>query len=225
MEMRVLSDHRQDLVAERTRIRNRLRWHLLELCNDLEPTLRRRRAGQTHAACPRRPAPAQAAGRCPRACRAHQISQLRGLGRQIDALQSELLELVTAHRPQLLEQTGCGALTAAILIGRTAGAQRFATDASFTRQTGTAPIPASSGLATATASIAATTASSTTPCTSSPPPARATTRHQCLPRPQTSRRQDPQRRHPLPQTPPRQTLQPSPLTPTNNTANTEHHLT
>ncbi len=32
MEIRLLSDHRKDLVAERTRVQNRLRWHLLELC-------------------------------------------------------------------------------------------------------------------------------------------------------------------------------------------------
>jgi hypothetical protein len=32
MEIRLLCDHRQDLVAERTRAQNRLRWHLLELC-------------------------------------------------------------------------------------------------------------------------------------------------------------------------------------------------
>ncbi len=32
VEIRLLSDHRKDLVAERTRIQNRLRWHLLELC-------------------------------------------------------------------------------------------------------------------------------------------------------------------------------------------------
>jgi transposase len=36
-------------------------------------------------------------------------------------------------------------VTAAIIIGRTAGARRFATDARFARHTGTAPIPASSG--------------------------------------------------------------------------------
>jgi transposase len=34
MEIRLLSDHRQDLVAERTRAQNRLRWHLLALCPD-----------------------------------------------------------------------------------------------------------------------------------------------------------------------------------------------
>src|SRR3972149_3146565 len=32
---RLLSDHREDLVGERTRIGNRLRWHL----HDLEPSL------------------------------------------------------------------------------------------------------------------------------------------------------------------------------------------
>jgi transposase len=45
----------------------------------------------------------------------------------------------------LLAEVGRGALTAATLVGRTAGAQRFATDARFARQAGVAPIPASSG--------------------------------------------------------------------------------
>jgi transposase len=67
------------------------------------------------------------------------------LTRRTDALERELHALVTAHRPRLLAETGCGALTAALLIGRTAGAQRFPRDASFARQTGTAPIPCSSG--------------------------------------------------------------------------------
>ncbi len=41
MEIRLLLDHRADLVAERTRIVNRLRWHLLELCPELERSLKR----------------------------------------------------------------------------------------------------------------------------------------------------------------------------------------
>jgi transposase len=41
MEIRLLSNHRKDLVAERTRVQNRLRWHLLELCGDLEQWLGR----------------------------------------------------------------------------------------------------------------------------------------------------------------------------------------
>ncbi len=36
-------------------------------------------------------------------------------------------------------------MTAAILIGRTAGAERYRTDSSFARQAGVAPIPTSSG--------------------------------------------------------------------------------
>ena len=41
MEIRLLLDHREDLVAERTRTVNRLRWHLLELCPELERSLKR----------------------------------------------------------------------------------------------------------------------------------------------------------------------------------------
>jgi len=145
MEIRLLSDHRKDLVAERTRVQNRLRWHLLELCPELERSL-----GRGSLAQPRQLArvdrrlrrlPACARVRIAR----EQIAQLRDLTRRADALERELLVLVMAHRPQLLAETGCGALTAALLIGRTAGAERFPSDASFARQTGTAPIPCSSG--------------------------------------------------------------------------------
>ena len=75
----------------------------------------------------------------------HLLTRIRQLTREINTLEAELRALVRAHRPRLLAETGCGALIAATLIGRTAGAQRFATDARFARQTGTAPIPASSG--------------------------------------------------------------------------------
>jgi transposase len=145
MEIRLLSDHRKDLVAERTRVQNRLRWHLLELCGDLEQSLRRgalERPQQLDRIDRRlRRLPAGARVRVAR----EQIAHLRVLTRQADALERELLELVKAHRPQLLAERGCGALTAAILIGRTAGAERFPSDASFARLAGTAPIPCSSG--------------------------------------------------------------------------------
>jgi len=145
MEIRLLSDHRKDLVAERTRVQNRLRWHLLELSPELEQSLRRgsladpRRLERIDRRLRRLPACARV-----RVAR-EQVAQLRVLSRQADALERELLALVEAHRPQLLAETGCGALTAALLIGRTAGAERFRSEASFARQTGTAPIPCSSG--------------------------------------------------------------------------------
>src|ERR687892_764017 len=145
IEIRLLSDHRKDLVAERTRVQNRLRWHLLELCPELERSLGR----GALAGPPQLARVDRRLHRLPGCARVRiareQIAQLRVLTRQADALERELLALVKAHRPQLLAETGCGALTAALLIGRTAGAERFASDASFARQTGTAPIPCSSG--------------------------------------------------------------------------------
>ena len=145
MEIRLLSDHRKDLVAERTRAQNRLRWHLLELSPELERSLKRgslekpRQLGRIDRLLRRMVSCARV-----RVAR-DEVRQIRALTSQVDALQQELLVLVEAHRPQLLAEIGCGALTAALLIGRTAGAERFASDASFARQTGTAPIPCSSG--------------------------------------------------------------------------------
>jgi transposase len=145
MEIRLLSDHRKDLVAERTRGQNRLRWHLLELCPELERSLRRgaleqpRQLDRIDRRLRRIPASARVG------IARQQVTHIRALTRQADALERELLALIKAHRPQLLAETGCGALTAALLIGRTAGAERFRSDASFARQTGTAPIPCSSG--------------------------------------------------------------------------------
>jgi transposase len=145
MEIRLISDHRHDLVAERTRVQNRLRWHLVSLDPELEASLKRgsladaRQLDRIDRRLRRIPSGART-----RVAR-EQISHIRSLTRQVNQLKDELLSLITAHRPQLLAELGCGPLTAAILIGRTAGAERFATDASFASQCGTAPLPCSSG--------------------------------------------------------------------------------
>jgi transposase len=144
MDIRLLLDHRNDLVAERTRTANRLRWHLLQLSPELERSLKPGSLNQ-----PRvldrvdrrsRKLPACARVRVAR----EQVAQIRSLNRQTNEPKRELVELVRAHRPQPLAEPA-GPLTAAILIGRTAGAERFRSDASFALQSGTAPIPRSSG--------------------------------------------------------------------------------
>ena len=145
MEIRLLSDHRKDLVAERTRVQNRLRWHLLELCPELERSLGRGSLAHPRQLDSSRSTVACTARQRPRPDRARADRAAARPHAPVDALERELLVLVSAHRPQLLAETGCGALTAALLIGRTAGAQRFPSDASFARHTGTAPIPCSSG--------------------------------------------------------------------------------
>jgi transposase len=46
MQIRLLSDHRSDLVAERTRMQNRLRWHLVALAPELEASVKLRALDQ-----------------------------------------------------------------------------------------------------------------------------------------------------------------------------------
>jgi transposase len=100
MEIRLLSDHRRDLVAERTRVQNRLRWHALELSPELERSLGRgslekpRRRERLDRRLRRMPARARV-----RVAR-QQVARLRALSREVDALEQELLVLVEAHRPQ-----------------------------------------------------------------------------------------------------------------------------
>jgi transposase len=145
MEIRLLFDHRNDLVIERTRVINRLRWHLLELCPELERSLKRGSLNQSRVLDRvNRRLRQLAAGARVRVAR-EQVAEIRSLTAQIDGLKRELRVLVHAHRPELLAEIGCGELTAALLIGRTAGAERFKSDASFALQSGSAPIPCSSG--------------------------------------------------------------------------------
>ncbi len=145
MEIRLIADHRQHSIAERTRTVSRLRWHLLQLCPELERSLGRGALNQSRVLDRidrrLRKLPSGARVRIAR----EQVAQIRSLNRQTQQLEAELLELVKAHRPRLLAEQGCGALVAAILIGHTAGVKHFRKHSSFGLQTGTAPIPCSSG--------------------------------------------------------------------------------
>lgn len=144
MEIRLLADHREDLVAERTRAQNRLRWHLLDLCPELEAQLPVRSLGS--GAHLRRVAEHLERHASTRARVARRlVDRICEITDEVKRLQAEIKALVRAHRPALLEETGCGPLTAATLIGHAAGAERFAGDAQFARMAGVAPIPVSSG--------------------------------------------------------------------------------
>ena len=63
----------------------------------------------------------------------------------INDLEREISALVTIQAPQLLELPGCAGLTAAKIVGETAGINRFATDAKYAMHAGVAPIPVWSG--------------------------------------------------------------------------------
>jgi transposase len=145
MEIRVLSDYRDQIISERTRMINRLRWHLVTIAPDLEAQL-----GPAALKGPRICARlARQLARQPQSPRLRVAKQLlkriTEIGREERELLAELTTLIDAHAPQLVAQPGCETVTAAIIIGHTAGAQRFPTDGHFARHAGTAPIPASSG--------------------------------------------------------------------------------
>jgi transposase len=144
-EIRLLVDHRQDLVAERTRHQNRLRWHLVELDSDLEASLPARALDRAcwldRIARRLEKLPPSARVRVAR----DELRRIRELTRAERALARELTAALRVLRPDVLAEDGIGPITAATLIGRTAGAARFASDGHFARHTGAAPIPASSG--------------------------------------------------------------------------------
>jgi transposase len=142
-EIRLLVDHRDDLVAERTRLQQRLRWHLHELVPELElpAGCLDRRAWLERIA--RRLARYEQTVQV-RICR-ELVARCRELSRRADELQRQIAALVRAHAPALLELPGCGVLTAAKLVGETAGAGRFSDEAKLAMHAGAAPLPASSG--------------------------------------------------------------------------------
>jgi transposase len=141
-EIRLLHDHRDDLVGERTRAQNRLRWHLHELAPELEIP-----AGGLHRRCWLDRIERQL-GRCQGAqarVSRELLARCCQLNEQIDSLEQELALLVEDQAAELLQLVGCGTLNAAKLLGEIAGIERFPTEAKLGKHTGTAPLPASSG--------------------------------------------------------------------------------
>jgi transposase len=137
-EVRLLSDHREHLVAERTRVINRLRWHLHELDPGNEPPARHLWR-PTHL----KQVAAQLTtfeGVVARLAR-ELVASCRQLTAQIQDVDRELDTLVRQLAPELLKICGCATLTAAKLLGETADVRRFHSRHAFARHNGTAPLP------------------------------------------------------------------------------------
>jgi len=142
-ELKLLVDHRDDLADERRRAQPRLRWHLHELDPQLVvpagaldravwlDRLARRLARQEQTLLVR--IARELVGRC------------RSLTRTILALDRELQARIERTAPALLALPGCGALSAAKLLGEIGPIERFQTDAQLARHARVAPLEASSG--------------------------------------------------------------------------------
>jgi transposase len=143
LDVRLLVDHRERLIAQRTRLINDLRWNLHDLWPEFEIPPRALTGRGWQERVGKRLSRAEQNTRV-RIAR-DELRRIRELTRSIDALEAELAGLVARLSPRLLAERGCGVLTTAKLIGEIAGIQRFATDAKLARIAGSAPIPASSG--------------------------------------------------------------------------------
>ncbi|WP_443678119.1 IS110 family transposase [Mycolicibacterium lacusdiani] len=141
-ELKLLIDRREDLVGQRTSTINRLLWRVHELDPSRSPkpgsldlAKHRRLLGDWLADQP---------GLVAELAR-DELADITRLTDTINALATRIGERVRAMAPVLLSLPGCGELTAAKIIGETAGVARFKSEAAFARHSGVAPIPVWSG--------------------------------------------------------------------------------
>ena len=106
-ELRLLVDHREDLVAERTRAQNRLRWHLHELDPGNEPAARSLDRAVVLAALER---DLVAAPRTVARIARELVARIRELTATINDLEREIGRLVEGLAPSLLALPGCAGL-------------------------------------------------------------------------------------------------------------------
>jgi transposase len=142
-EIKLLVDHRDDLVDQRRRTQQRLRWHLFQL----DPTFAvplRMLGRSSHLDRVGRWLARQEQELQVRLAR-ELVSTCRSLNRAIAELDHELELRVRQTAPALLELPGCAAVTAAKLLGEIGPIDRFNSDAQLARHSGVAPLEASSG--------------------------------------------------------------------------------
>ncbi len=150
-DLKVLSDYRDELVAQRTAEANRLHADLAIVCAGYARHCRA--LSSAHALNTATglldqlgSAAATAGSGSVRAQLAQRrIVRLRQLDEQIAACLTQLTKLVAATRTQLVDIVGIGPLLAARILGEVGDVQRFPTRDHFASANGTAPIPVSSG--------------------------------------------------------------------------------
>jgi len=141
-EVKLLVDHREDLVGERTRIQNRLLWHL----HELEPGYQVVTSGLLRT---------MVLAEVSRRLEGHigvvaeiareLVGRLAELTQSVKRLQRRIEGLMRELSPALLRLPGGAALSAAKLVAESADVSRFRSSAAFAMHNGTAPIPVWSG--------------------------------------------------------------------------------
>jgi transposase len=140
--LRLLSERREDLVAERTRALNRLHGLLRDLVpGGVGGTLSAHRAARIL----RGIRPRGASSRVRRRLASEILHDVRTLDRKILDLNERIEAEVEASGTTLTEIFGIGPILAARIIGTAGNVERFPSKAHFASYSGTAPVEASSG--------------------------------------------------------------------------------
>jgi transposase len=140
--LRLLSERREDLVAERTRALNRLHALLRDL---LPGGVARSLSAERAARILRGIRPKGASARLRRRLATEVLRDVRTLDRKIADLNGRIEAEVEASGTTLTQIFGVGPILAARIIGTVGNVGRFPTKAHFASYSGTAPVEASSG--------------------------------------------------------------------------------
>lgn len=141
-ELKLLVDRRDDLVKHRTATINRLLWRVHEIDPAWAPKERSLNLVKHQQLLADRLA--GVAGIVAELAR-DELADVVELTGRINQLERRIASLVEQAAPTLLAMPGVGVLTAAKLVGETAGVKRFKSEAAFARHAGIAPIPVWSG--------------------------------------------------------------------------------
>ena len=137
-DLRLLVDHREDLVRDRTAQINRLRWHLHELDPSWDPAPRALvRFKHLDALAARLEGLEGIVAWVARDL----VARIHELTVAAKDLENQIVEKVARLVPALLEIAGVGALTAAKIVAEVADVRRFRSKDAFARHNGTAPLP------------------------------------------------------------------------------------
>jgi transposase len=140
--LRLLSERREDLVAERTRALNRLHALLRDL---LPGGVAGKLSAERAARFLRRIRPKGTSARLRRRLASEVLRDVRALDRKIADLNRRIEAEVEASGTTLTQIFGVGPILAARIIGTVGDVTRFPTKAHFASYSGTAPLEASSG--------------------------------------------------------------------------------
>jgi transposase len=143
LQVRLLLDFREDMVAERTRMINRLRWHLHDLDPDLAPPVRTLTRLKVLRQLAERLAALAPSVRANLAVEI--VERILADTARINDLERQITARVNRLVPVTLSIPGVAALTAAKLVGEIGGVTRLRTSAQLAMLAGAAPIPVWTG--------------------------------------------------------------------------------